>query len=164
MSAEPAGLWFEHGAYGYLRGELGAGLVNGVFLLAVCFIILLEALERFANIDEVKQALPGREYVVSNIGGLGLAHIFNMRHDQDVVLALAAGNCEGASNPEWLVMLTAGPTPQLQALSIKVARLKQGAGGLDLPNQGTTCRAAYIAQLQVTLKPSLEHVQSRIDF
>jgi zinc transporter 1 len=59
--------------YGYLRGEVVAGLVNGVFLLAVCFIIFLEALERFANINAVKQALSGRENAVLGIGALGLA-------------------------------------------------------------------------------------------
>ena len=80
--------------------------------------------------------------------------------EQDIMAACLAGDCEGASNPHSLVMRTAGPTTELQALPLKVARLKQGAGGLGLPNQGMTCTAAYVAQLQVTLKPSLEHVMN----
>eukprot|EP00953_Heterococcus_sp_UTEX-ZZ885_P013748 7840-Heterococcus_DN1.PRE.2 len=62
--------------YGYLRGEVVAGLVNGVFLLAVCFIIFIEALQRFSNIDEVKSALKGQENIILIIGSLGLA--FNL--------------------------------------------------------------------------------------
>jgi solute carrier family 30 (zinc transporter), member 1 len=62
--------------YGYLRGEVVAGLVNGVFLLAVCFIIFIEALQRFSNIDEVKSALKGQEDIILIIGSLGLA--FNL--------------------------------------------------------------------------------------
>jgi solute carrier family 30 (zinc transporter), member 1 len=62
--------------YGYLRGEVVAGLVNGVFLLAVCFIIFIEALQRFSNIEEVKRALKGQEDIILIIGSLGLA--FNL--------------------------------------------------------------------------------------
>ena len=62
--------------YGYLRGEVVAGLVNGVFLLAVCFIIFIEAIQRFADIEEVKRALNGQENTVLIIGSLGLA--FNL--------------------------------------------------------------------------------------
>ena len=78
---------------------------------------------------------------------------------QDITAACLAGDCEAASSPQSLAMLSAGPAG-LEALPLKVARLRQGAGGLGLSNQGTTCRAAYVAQLQVTLKPSLEHVMT----
>lgn len=76
---------------------------------------------------------------------------------QDLISACLAGDCKAASNPESLVMMSAGPAG-LSALPLKVARLRQGAGGLGLSNQGVTCTAAYAAQLQVTLQPSLEHV------
>jgi hypothetical protein len=76
---------------------------------------------------------------------------------QDIHDACLAGDCDAASNPASLVMPTAG-SAALQALPLKVARLKPGAGGLGLPNLGNTCAAAYVAQLQVTMKPSLEHV------
>ena len=76
---------------------------------------------------------------------------------QDILLACLAGDCEAASNPQSLVMLSSGPTG-LPTLPLKVARLRQGAGGLGLSNQGVTCTAAYVAQLQVTLRPSLEQL------
>ena len=76
---------------------------------------------------------------------------------QDIIAACLAGDCEAASNPESLVMRSAGPAG-LEALPLKVARLRQGAGGLGLSNQGVTCSAAYVAQLQVTLKPAFQHV------
>ena len=56
-----------------------------------------------------------------------------------------------AIHPESLLMLTAGST-DLQSLPLKVARLKAGAGGLVLPTLGSACDAAYIGQLEVTLK------------
>jgi zinc transporter 1 len=36
-------------SYGWHRAEVIAALVNGVFLLALCFSIIMEALERFAH-------------------------------------------------------------------------------------------------------------------
>lgn len=42
-------------SYGWHRAEVLAALVNGVFLLALCFSILLESLERFAHV-------PGMHY------------------------------------------------------------------------------------------------------
>jgi zinc transporter 1 len=36
-------------SYGWHRAEILAALVNGVFLLALCFSIFLEAIERFFN-------------------------------------------------------------------------------------------------------------------
>lgn len=36
-------------SYGWHRAEILAALINGVFLLALCFSIFLEAIERFFN-------------------------------------------------------------------------------------------------------------------
>jgi zinc transporter 1 len=36
-------------SYGWHRAEILAALINGVFLLALCFSIFLEALERFIS-------------------------------------------------------------------------------------------------------------------
>ena len=66
----------EASTYGYLRGEVVAGLINGVFLLAVCFIIFIEAIQRMADIGEVKRAISGQETTVAIIGAVGLA--FNL--------------------------------------------------------------------------------------
>jgi solute carrier family 30 (zinc transporter), member 1 len=72
MAGKPA-LSQSSSTYGYLRGEGVAELCNGVFLLAVCFIILLEALERFSDINSVKTSISGRENIVLIIGAIGLA-------------------------------------------------------------------------------------------
>jgi hypothetical protein len=36
--------------YGWHRAEILAALVNGVFLLALCFSIFMEAIEKFINV------------------------------------------------------------------------------------------------------------------
>lgn len=37
-------------SYGWHRAEILAALINGVFLLALCFSIFIEAVERFARV------------------------------------------------------------------------------------------------------------------
>ncbi|KAE9411036.1 cation efflux protein [Gymnopus androsaceus JB14] len=54
-------------SYGWHRAEILAALVNGVFLLALCFSISLEALERFFSTPDIKPRL------VVVVGSLGLA-------------------------------------------------------------------------------------------
>ncbi|KAG8773136.1 hypothetical protein FRB91_005217 [Serendipita sp. 411] len=41
-------------SYGWHRAEVIAALVNGVFLLALCFSIFMESLERFARPPEIE--------------------------------------------------------------------------------------------------------------
>ena len=76
---------------------------------------------------------------------------------QHILAACLAGDGDAASNPEALIMLSAGPVG-LESLPLKVARLQQGAGGLGLTALGASCAAPYVAQLQVTLQSSLEQV------
>ena len=76
---------------------------------------------------------------------------------QHILASCMAGDCDAASRPEPLVMLTAGPVG-LESLPLHVARLQEGAGGLGLPSLGKTCAAPYVAQLQVTLQSGLEQV------
>nr|WNT94809.1 cation diffusion facilitator family 1 [Agaricus crocodilinus] len=64
--------------YGWHRAEILAALVNGVFLLALCFSIFMEALERFFKTPEISSprlvVIVGSFGLASNIVGLFLFH------------------------------------------------------------------------------------------
>ncbi|KAM6459673.1 proton-coupled zinc antiporter SLC30A1 [Liasis olivaceus] len=53
--------------FGWVRAEVMGALVNAVFLTALCFTILLEAIERFTEPHEIEQPL-----VVIGVGAAGL--------------------------------------------------------------------------------------------
>ena len=74
---------------------------------------------------------------------------------QQILAACLAGDCDAASNPPDLVMLSAGPAG-LEALPLKIARLS--TGGANLPCVGASCEVPYVAQLQVTLQSSIEQL------
>ncbi|KAH7883677.1 cation efflux protein [Phlebopus sp. FC_14] len=65
-------------SYGWQRAEILAALVNGVFLLALCFSITMEALERFFSTPEISNprlvVIVGSFGLASNIVGLFLFH------------------------------------------------------------------------------------------
>ncbi|KZT72741.1 cation efflux protein [Daedalea quercina L-15889] len=65
-------------SYGWHRAEILAALVNGVFLLALCFSISLEAVGRFFTVPEISNprliVLVGSLGLASNIVGLFLFH------------------------------------------------------------------------------------------
>ncbi|KAF8875078.1 cation efflux protein [Gymnopilus junonius] len=65
-------------SYGWHRAEILAALVNGVFLLALCVSILLEAISRFFTVPEIDNpklvTIVGAWGLVSNIIGLALFH------------------------------------------------------------------------------------------
>lgn len=54
--------------YGWQRAELLGGLVNGVFLAALCFTMFLSAVQRFFVLEEIREPK-----VVLIVGGIGLA-------------------------------------------------------------------------------------------
>ncbi|KAJ4489333.1 cation efflux protein [Lentinula edodes] len=72
-------------SYGWHRAEILAALVNGVFLLALCFSIFLEAVERFFNTPEVSNprlvVVVGSLGLASNIVGLFLFHEHGHSHE-----------------------------------------------------------------------------------
>jgi zinc transporter 1 len=41
-----------------VRAEVVGALINGVFLLAVCFSITIDSIGRFADIEEIKDPEP----------------------------------------------------------------------------------------------------------
>ncbi|EIW64402.1 cation efflux protein [Trametes versicolor FP-101664 SS1] len=65
-------------SYGWHRAEILAALVNGVFLLALCFSISLEAIERFFSTPEISNpklvVIVGSLGLASNLVGLFLFH------------------------------------------------------------------------------------------
>ncbi|KAG1742255.1 cation efflux protein [Suillus paluster] len=71
-------------SYGWQRAEILAALVNGVFLLALCFSISLQAVERFFSLQDVSQPLlvviVGACGLASNIFGLLLFHEHGHSH------------------------------------------------------------------------------------
>jgi len=74
-------------SYGWHRAEILAALINGVFLLALCFSISLEALERFFSKPEISNpklvVLVGSLGLASNIVGLFLFHEHGHDHGHD---------------------------------------------------------------------------------
>jgi len=71
--------------YGWHRAEILAALINGVFLLALCFSIFLEAIGRFFENTEISNAklvvIVGSLGLASNIVGLFLFHEHGHSHD-----------------------------------------------------------------------------------
>jgi zinc transporter 1 len=59
--------WNAQFTYGYQRAEVVGALINGVFLLALCFTIVIEAIERFFNPVAIE-----KPWVVVVVGGVGL--------------------------------------------------------------------------------------------
>lgn len=53
--------------FGWIRAEVMGALVNAVFLTALCFTIILEAIERFTEPHEIE-----RPHVVIGVGAAGL--------------------------------------------------------------------------------------------
>ncbi|KAL4242192.1 Cation efflux transmembrane domain superfamily protein [Abortiporus biennis] len=74
-------------SYGWHRAEILAALINGVFLLALCFSISLEAIERFFSTPEISNprlvVLVGSLGLASNIVGLFLFHEHGHDHGHD---------------------------------------------------------------------------------
>ncbi|KAG7450431.1 cation efflux protein [Guyanagaster necrorhizus] len=72
-------------SYGWHRAEILAALVNGVFLLALCFSISLEAFERFFSTPEISNprlvVTVGSLGLASNVLGLFLFHEHGHSHD-----------------------------------------------------------------------------------
>lgn len=68
----------ERFSYGYVRAEVLAGFINGLFLLFISFFIFSEAVERLVEPPEVKHE---RLLVVSILGFLvNLVGIFVFQH------------------------------------------------------------------------------------
>ncbi|KAI3649445.1 hypothetical protein MP228_005077 [Amoeboaphelidium protococcarum] len=73
-----------HLTFGYQRAEILGALVNGVFLLALCFTIIIESIQRFIERPEVDQPwyvlYVGSAGLVVNLLGLVLFHEHSHSH------------------------------------------------------------------------------------
>ncbi|KAG8780701.1 hypothetical protein FRC15_009339 [Serendipita sp. 397] len=74
-------------SYGWHRAEILAALINGVFLLALCFSIFMEAIERFFEVPEISNpklvVIVGCFGLASNLLGLVMFHEHGHGHDHD---------------------------------------------------------------------------------
>ncbi|XP_014453485.1 proton-coupled zinc antiporter SLC30A1 [Alligator mississippiensis] len=81
--------------FGWVRAEVMGALVNAVFLTALCFTILLEAIERFTEPHEIQQPLvvlvAGVAGLIINLLGLCLFHQHGHGHSH--------GHAHGAAPP-----------------------------------------------------------------
>ena len=55
-------------SFGYKRAEIAGALCNAVFLLALCFVIIVEAVQRFIEPEQMREAK-----LVFVVGTIGLA-------------------------------------------------------------------------------------------
>ncbi|KAI9486919.1 MAG: cation efflux protein [Benjaminiella poitrasii] len=74
--------------YGWQRAEIVGALVNGVFLLALCFTIMIDSIERFISPDPVTNPLmvliTASAGLVANLIGLVLFHEHSHSHELDI--------------------------------------------------------------------------------
>lgn len=73
--------------FGWVRAEIIGAFANGVFLIALCFTLLIDAIQRFFNIEQISQ--PMFLFIVASVGfGVNLVGLFLFRdahghsHDQ----------------------------------------------------------------------------------
>lgn len=70
--------WESKYSYGWQRAEVLGALINGVFLLALCFTLLIECIKRFINTQEITEPvwvlITGSAGLVANLIGLFLFH------------------------------------------------------------------------------------------
>ncbi|KAJ7117612.1 cation efflux protein [Mycena epipterygia] len=89
-------------SYGWHRAEILAALINGVFLLALCFSISLEALERFFSTPEISNprlvVIVGTLGLASNLVGLFLFHEHSHSHSHSHSHAEASKVPNGSPN------------------------------------------------------------------
>ncbi|CCM05149.1 uncharacterized protein FIBRA_07358 [Fibroporia radiculosa] len=101
-------------SYGWHRAEILAALINGVFLLALCFSIFLEAIERFFSTPEISNpslvVLVGSLGLASNVVGLFLFHEHGHSHSHGKEsIASKPGSVHSADGTEDAPKVSAVP-------------------------------------------------------
>lgn len=96
-------------SYGWHRAEILAALINGVFLLALCLSIFLEAIGRFFSPPDISNpkliVIVGSLGLASNILGLFLFHDHGHSHD--------SGSASLGGSNEHILGIDATPDPLL---------------------------------------------------
>ncbi|KAJ7656397.1 cation efflux protein [Mycena polygramma] len=104
-------------SYGWHRAEILAALVNGVFLVALCFSIALEALERFVNAPQISNPrlviIVGSLGLASNLVGLFLFHEHAHSHGHSHSHSVDADHSHAHSHE---AVKPATPSPALKTI------------------------------------------------
>ncbi|EJD03834.1 cation efflux protein [Fomitiporia mediterranea MF3/22] len=99
-------------SYGWHRAEILAALINGVFLLALCFSIFMEAMERFFSTPEISNprlvVIVGSLGLASNILGLFLFHEHSHSHGSEKHSKKTATPSTGMGQSEYTTALSSG--------------------------------------------------------
>jgi len=118
-------------SYGWHRAEILAALINGVFLLALCLSIFLEAIVRFFSVPEISNpklvVIVGSLGLGSNILGLFLFHDHDHSHEHDTSSVHESPNKTQASTT-----VVSETTPLLIPYSHE-----RGRGGSSRPREGS---------------------------
>ncbi|KAF9517516.1 hypothetical protein BS47DRAFT_1326273 [Hydnum rufescens UP504] len=118
-------------SYGWHRAEILAALINGVFLLALCLSIFLEAIVRFFSVPEISNpklvVIVGSLGLGSNILGLFLFHEHDHSHEHDTSSVHESPNKTKASTA-----VVSETTPLLIPHSHE-----RGRGGSSRPRSGS---------------------------
>ncbi|KAI0094741.1 cation efflux protein [Irpex rosettiformis] len=144
-------------SYGWHRAEILAALVNGVFLLALCFSIFLEACERFFSTPEISQprliVVVGSLGLASNIVGLFLFH----DHGHSHVHAPSKGSESSSSSTSIRSIESAGgvqtprarsPQPHKQSTSHKRKSRSRSQSYSSLYGHPVATRASLVQAAQ----------------
>ncbi|KAF8237782.1 cation efflux protein [Tricholoma matsutake] len=112
-------------SYGWHRAEILAALVNGVFLLALCFSVSLEAMGRFFSTPEISNprliVVVGSLGLASNIVGLFLFHEHSHTHDTPRVSR--SSSVKSSSAPQSIL----GDVPPTNRITIRPRRRSQAS-------------------------------------
>ncbi|THH20640.1 hypothetical protein EW146_g765 [Bondarzewia mesenterica] len=108
-------------SYGWHRAEILAALINGVFLLALCFSITLEAIQRFFTTPEVSNprlvVVVGSFGLASNIIGLFLFHEHSHAHSHDDSSSSHSSSSASSKTPTIVGTPTGEPDEHAQSPS-----------------------------------------------
>ncbi|KAG7091301.1 hypothetical protein E1B28_010347 [Marasmius oreades] len=114
--------------YGWHRAEILAALVNGVFLLALCFSIFLEAIERFFSVPEISNPrlviIVGSLGLASNVVGLFLFHEHSHSHSHS--------HSRSPSPPPEAIESTTTPPPKspVKPIDIRHSRSRSSSSNV----------------------------------
>ncbi|CAE6469960.1 unnamed protein product [Rhizoctonia solani] len=152
-------------SYGWHRAEILAALINGVFLLALCFSISMEAIERFFSTPEISNpklvVIVGSLGLASNIVGLFLFHEHGHdhsteKHESPAKSAPASAN--GATETTPLLIPSAGASSSSSQASTPRPR----AGSMtSLIGHPAHTRAALVAAGEEVKRSQARPVRQR---
>ncbi|ODQ45940.1 hypothetical protein PICMEDRAFT_34482 [Pichia membranifaciens NRRL Y-2026] len=144
--------------YGWLRAEILGALINAVFLIALCFTILIEALQRMLSPPVITNAqlilTVGTCGLLSNIVGLFLFHEHGHSHDDETTHSHSHKHHKSLSG-ERSPLLSSDPAAEDQDLrqvlpSYVVGQLDENASSSTKLNaSGSRKKAAHQKSLNM---------------